>query len=248
MRPLEKSRLYRNRESPQRPPPSPAPPFVQAIAMETPEVLAHRSVPQVAPGTYYFVLGVIAVFYAAAVLLFMHFASPQISETGDEIHSFRTEAIRIVGGVGLTILFPYLIARFFTSRFESMMTPRRAEAALMKVHALELLRAGVFSHDDMREIQRWLNKIDRERKCDTRPEWRRRGDTPIERFANILAGCPSWDNATISGTSVIPANASGTFTVILESSTDQYNWTPANQGDYSSTTVRRFFRTRIVKM
>jgi len=45
----------------------------------------------------------------------------------------------------------------------------------------------------------------------------------------------------------IPIEAGSTFQVILESSSDLVNWTPANPGDYSGTEVKRFFRTRIVK-
>jgi hypothetical protein len=214
--------------------------------METPEVLAHRSVPQVAPGTYYFVLGVIAVVYAVAMLLLIRWAGPQISETGDEIHSFKTEAIRIVAGVGLGAIFPYLMARC-TSRFESMMTPSRAEAALMKVHALELLRAGEFSRDDLRKIMWWLRKNDGDRTCEKKAQWRKRSDTPIEKFARILLNFQPWEYDTPSHAAEFPVEASGTFTVILQCSTDQTEWTAANPGDYSGSFTKRFFRTLIVK-
>jgi hypothetical protein len=46
---------------------------------------------------------------------------------------------------------------------------------------------------------------------------------------------------------VIPENTSGTFVVILESSTDMITWLPAVPGQYGSDTSRRFFRTRIVR-
>jgi hypothetical protein len=54
-------------------------------------------------------------------------------------------------------------------------------------------------------------------------------------------------SVTPSNAAVIPEDANGTFTVILESSTDLITWTAANPGDYSGNTVKRFFRTRIVK-
>lgn len=46
---------------------------------------------------------------------------------------------------------------------------------------------------------------------------------------------------------VIPENTSGTFVVILESSTDMITWLPAVPGQYGSDTSRRFFRTRIAR-
>ncbi len=45
----------------------------------------------------------------------------------------------------------------------------------------------------------------------------------------------------------IPIEAGSNFNVILESSSDQVNWTPANPGTYTGTETKRFFRTRIVK-
>jgi len=45
----------------------------------------------------------------------------------------------------------------------------------------------------------------------------------------------------------IPIEAGSTFQVILESSSDLVNWTPANPGSYSGTEAKRFFRTRIIK-
>ena len=46
----------------------------------------------------------------------------------------------------------------------------------------------------------------------------------------------------------IPIEAGSTFSVILESSSDLVNWTPANPGSYPGTDTKRFFRTRIVKL
>ena len=45
----------------------------------------------------------------------------------------------------------------------------------------------------------------------------------------------------------IPQEAGSTFNVILESSSDLVNWTPANPGSYPGLETKRFFRTRIVK-
>lgn len=45
----------------------------------------------------------------------------------------------------------------------------------------------------------------------------------------------------------IPIEAGSQFNVILESSSDLVNWTPANPGSYPGTDAKRFFRTRIVK-
>jgi hypothetical protein len=58
---------------------------------------------------------------------------------------------------------------------------------------------------------------------------------------------PASPSVTPSNAAVIPVDANGTFTVILESSTDLITWTAANPGDYSGNTAKRFFRTRIVK-
>jgi hypothetical protein len=58
---------------------------------------------------------------------------------------------------------------------------------------------------------------------------------------------PASPSVTPSNAAVIPEDANGTFSVILESSTDLITWTAANPGDYSGNTVKRFFRTRIVK-
>ena len=46
----------------------------------------------------------------------------------------------------------------------------------------------------------------------------------------------------------IPQEAGANFNVILEQSSDLLNWTPANPGTYTGTEVKRFFRTRIVRL
>ena len=46
----------------------------------------------------------------------------------------------------------------------------------------------------------------------------------------------------------IPQEGGSNFNVILEQSSDLLNWTPANPGTYTGTEVKRFFRTRIVKL
>ena len=46
----------------------------------------------------------------------------------------------------------------------------------------------------------------------------------------------------------IPQEVGSNFNVILEQSSDLVNWTPANPGTYTGTEVKRFFRTRIVKL
>ena len=53
---------------------------------------------------------------------------------------------------------------------------------------------------------------------------------------------------TPQNAAVIPADATGSFSVILESSTDLITWTAATPGTYSGTTEKRFFRTRIVRL
>ena len=72
--------------------------------------------------------------------------------------------------------------------------------------------------------------------------------TPAEGYLLTLEVTrPASPSVTPSNAAVIPVDANGTFTVILESSTDLITWTAANPGDYSGNTVKRFFRTRIVK-
>jgi hypothetical protein len=72
--------------------------------------------------------------------------------------------------------------------------------------------------------------------------------TPAEGYLiTVEVTRPASPSVTPSNAAVIPVDANGTFTVILESSTDLITWTAANPGDYSGNTVKRFFRTRIVK-
>ncbi len=74
------------------------------------------------------------------------------------------------------------------------------------------------------------------------------GDASITvTMATLEVTRPASPSVTPSNAAVIPVDANGTFTVILESSTDLITWTAANPGDYSGNTVKRFFRTRIVK-
>jgi hypothetical protein len=74
------------------------------------------------------------------------------------------------------------------------------------------------------------------------------GDTSVGVImATLEVTRPASPSVTPSNAAVIPEDASGTFSVILESSTDLITWTAANPGDYAGNTVKRFFRTRIVK-
>jgi hypothetical protein len=43
---------------------------------------------------------------------------------------------------------------------------------------------------------------------------------------------------------VIPSDSNGPVNIILESSSDLLNWTPANPGIYGTSTTKRFFRVR----
>ena len=43
---------------------------------------------------------------------------------------------------------------------------------------------------------------------------------------------------------VIPENAAGNVSIILEQSTDLINWTPVNPGSFPPATSKRFFRVR----
>ena len=47
---------------------------------------------------------------------------------------------------------------------------------------------------------------------------------------------------------VIPNDSTGSYQVILESSTDLITWTTANPGTYSGGTQKRFFRTRVTRL
>jgi hypothetical protein len=50
-----------------------------------------------------------------------------------------------------------------------------------------------------------------------------------------------------SNSVVIPSNATGSVSIILESSSDFVTWTAANPGTYAPTTQNRFFRVRAVQ-
>lgn len=52
------------------------------------------------------------------------------------------------------------------------------------------------------------------------------------------------DSFVPSSTVVIPADAGGPVSIILESSTDLITWTPALPGTYGTSTTNRFFRVR----
>lgn len=55
--------------------------------------------------------------------------------------------------------------------------------------------------------------------------------------------------AAIPAASVmIPEDADGQFQVLLESTTDGVVWELAQPGTYGGSTVKRFFRTRILKV
>jgi hypothetical protein len=65
---------------------------------------------------------------------------------------------------------------------------------------------------------------------------------------NGLAFCTIQTTSSFSFTAstgvVIPNDAGGPVTVILESSTDLITWTAANPGTYGTTSTNRFFRVR----
>ncbi len=48
-------------------------------------------------------------------------------------------------------------------------------------------------------------------------------------------------------TVVIPSDATGSYNVVLESSTDLITWVAANPATYSGITTNRFFRVRVIK-
>ena len=69
--------------------------------------------------------------------------------------------------------------------------------------------------------------------------------TGIATFKITRANSPM---TTVPSTAVvIPQDEDGQYEVILESSTDMITWTAAQPGTYGGDTVKRFFRTRIVK-
>jgi hypothetical protein len=55
-------------------------------------------------------------------------------------------------------------------------------------------------------------------------------------------------NGVPLNSAVIPEDADGQYQVLLESSTDLITWTSAMPGSYGGSTLKRFFRTRIVKV
>ena len=51
----------------------------------------------------------------------------------------------------------------------------------------------------------------------------------------------------ISSSVVIPEDATGPVSIVMESSTDLVNWVAANPGNYGASTPRRFFRVRAIQ-
>lgn len=66
---------------------------------------------------------------------------------------------------------------------------------------------------------------------------------PAPAFCTIELTNPT-EPFTPSNAVVIPADSGGPVNIILESSTDLINWTPASPGSYGSSTEKRFFRVR----
>ena len=67
-------------------------------------------------------------------------------------------------------------------------------------------------------------------------------------FAAIeVTRAPELTPAIPAAAVVIPEDAQGQFQVLLESTTDGVNWSLAQPGLYGGSTVKRFFRTRILK-
>ncbi len=54
-------------------------------------------------------------------------------------------------------------------------------------------------------------------------------------------------SVAVSSSVVIPEDAAGPVTMVMESSTDMVTWTAANPGTYGTSTPRRFFRIRAVR-
>ena len=74
------------------------------------------------------------------------------------------------------------------------------------------------------------------------------GTADTKTFATFtLTRANAVPSVTPSNAVVIPNDATGTFQVILESSTDLITWTAASPGTYSGSLQQRFFRSRIVK-
>ena len=73
-----------------------------------------------------------------------------------------------------------------------------------------------------------------------------RSDADSLAFAQLTVSDIGQDSAHLpTNTAVIPTDASGPVNVILESSTDLINWTPALPGTYGANTASRFFRVRM---
>jgi hypothetical protein len=68
--------------------------------------------------------------------------------------------------------------------------------------------------------------------------------SPLIAICTIQTSPASAANFTPSSSVVIPNDGAGPVTIILESSTDLINWTPAEPGTYGTTTSNRFFRVR----
>lgn len=67
-------------------------------------------------------------------------------------------------------------------------------------------------------------------------------------FATVeITRAPELTPAIPASAAVIPEDADGQFDVLLESTTDGIEWTQALPGTYGGSTMKRFFRTRIVR-
>jgi hypothetical protein len=73
-----------------------------------------------------------------------------------------------------------------------------------------------------------------------------RPDASLVTFTVQRAGSNA--NGVPLNSAVIPEDADGQYQVLLESSTDLITWTSAMPGSYGGSTLKRFFRTRIVKV
>lgn len=70
----------------------------------------------------------------------------------------------------------------------------------------------------------------------------------LKAFATVeITRAPELTPAIPASASVIPEDANGQFDVLLESTTDGAVWTQAMPGTYGGSTMKRFFRTRIIK-
>jgi hypothetical protein len=66
--------------------------------------------------------------------------------------------------------------------------------------------------------------------------------TKAEYLASFTLPSPA-----VSSSVVIPEDASGPVTIVMESSTDLVSWVAANPGAYGASTPRRFFRVRAIQ-